>query len=32
MRRQLRIDPLQIEHRRDLADRVIIRHGVSKAE
>ena len=32
MRRQLRIDPLQIEHRRDLADRVIVRHGVSKAE
>src|SRR5580704_13349662 len=32
MRRQFRIDPLQVEHRRDLADRVIIRHGVSKAE
>jgi hypothetical protein len=26
------IDPLQIEHRRDPADRVIVRHGVGKAE
>src|SRR5437868_438610 len=32
MRRQLRIDPFQIQHRRDLADRVIVRNGVSKAE
>jgi hypothetical protein len=32
MRRQLRIDPLQIQHRRDLANRVIVRNGVSKAE
>src|SRR5882757_5978364 len=32
MRRQLRIGPLQIQHRRDLADRVIVRYRVSKAE
>src|SRR3984893_7579365 len=32
MRRQFRIDPRQVEHRCDLADGMIIRHGVSKAE
>src|SRR5258707_529878 len=32
MRSQFRIYPRQVEHRRDLADRVIIRHRVSKAE
>ncbi len=32
MRRQFPIYPPQVEHRRDLADRVIIRHGIGKAE